>query len=118
MIRPPALPGLPSVAARLRAVLLLAPLVVLAGCGAFPQLNQEDRDATAACKVDADRIYAARNRDELAERPASNAPYSADTLPSNPTAGLSDKYEQDQLMDTCLARSGAGNPATNQAPPH
>jgi hypothetical protein len=90
------------------------------GCGLYQVPTHEDRDAAAACRAEADRIFAARNRYLLSERDSSAAPLSGNTLAYNPNAGLSDQYEQEQLQDTCLARSAAGSaavPGSNPAQP-
>ena len=87
------------------ALLLLG--TALGGCNAT-RMTQDDRDAAAGCRAEADRVYAARHRDEISQRDSSSEPFSANTLPYNPGAGLSDKYEGQQMMDTCLARGAAG----------
>jgi hypothetical protein len=102
------------------ALLLWAVLGGLAGCGLYQVPTHEDRDARAACSSEADRVFAARNRYLLSERDSSAAPFSSNALAYNPNAGLSDQYEEQQLEDTCLARSAARTaaaPAANPAPP-
>lgn len=99
-------------------MLLLA--AALAGCGGSHAMTREDRDAMTACQAEADRIYAARNRDQLSQRDSSSSPFSANTLAYDPNAGLADRYQQQQMMDTCLARSAAGAavvPGTRPAGP-
>jgi hypothetical protein len=95
---------------------LLAVAPALSGCGLYPKVSAEDREAQADCDAESDRIFAARNRDQISERDATDTPYSGNTLPANPTAGLSDQYERDRLVDACLAHSGAGAPAATPAP--
>ncbi len=108
--------------ALVRAVLpmlgLLAAAPCLAGCGLYNRPTSEDQEARRDCDAESDRIFAARNRYQMSERDGSDTPYSANTLPSNPTAGLSDQYEQDKLVDACLAHSGAGTPAAPAASKH
>jgi hypothetical protein len=91
------------------ALLTLAPCLVACTFGGPPP-SAEDREARRDCDAEADRIFAARNRYQISERDQSDTPYAGNTLPSNPTAGLSDQYEQDRLVDTCLAHGGAGAP--------
>jgi len=80
------------------------------GCALIAQpKSSEDREAIAACRSEADRIYAARNRDQIAERGSTGAPFSGAEVPPSPSDGLSDRYAYDKLEDTCLARSGASN---------
>lgn len=88
------------------ACLILVSLV--SGCGAYHQMTKEDREAVADCSQDADRQFAARNRYQLSERDSSASPFSANTLAVNPNANLSDQYEEQQLLDKCLARGSAG----------
>jgi hypothetical protein len=107
-------PSLQRIGAPLLAVLALGSL---AGCGLYQPVTSEDREAASACNAEADRVFAAQNRYQLSERDQSNAPYAGNTLPSNPTAGLSDRYEEGQYVDHCLARSAAGAPASQPATP-
>jgi hypothetical protein len=93
------------------ALLALSAASAVAGCGLYQPVTAEDRDASSACNVEADRVFAAQNRYQLSERDQSNSPYAGNTLPSNPTAGLSDRYQEGQYVDNCLARSAAGQPA-------
>jgi hypothetical protein len=103
---------LPAGRALLGFLALSAPaLPGLGGCGLYQPVTAEDRDALASCKADADRVYAARNRYQLSERDQTGVPNGGSALGGNPSAGLPDEYEQKQMVDTCLARSGAGAPA-------
>jgi hypothetical protein len=104
------------------AALLL--LTGLGGCafgGGGGRLTAEDREAVADCGKQSDRIYAARNRYQLSERDTSDTPFSGNTLPYDPSAGLRDQYERDQYMDDCLNRSAADDavvPGSTPAPTH
>jgi hypothetical protein len=99
------------------ALVLLATVTTLAGCGLYQVPTPEDREAVAACRSEADRVFAARNRYLLSERDSSDTPLSGNALAYNPNAGLSDQYEQQQLQDTCLARSAAGPAAVPGSAP-
>ena len=118
----------PRMAARLAlpALVLLSGAPALTGCGLYTRPTAEDRESRRDCDAESDRIFAARNRYQISERDSSDTPYSGNTLPSNPTAGLSDQYEQDKLVDECLRHSGANaeaggapaaGPATRSAAP-
>ena len=97
-----------------RAALALLPLAAgLAGCGLYHPMTTEDREARAGCVADADRVYAARNRYLLSERDQTDTPQGGSQLGGVPSRGLSDQYEQQQLVDTCLSRSAAGAPNTH-----
>jgi hypothetical protein len=105
-----------TISARLLPLLgLLALAPTLSSCGLYPKVSAEDREAQADCDAESDRIFAARNRDQMSERDSTDTPYAGNTLPSNPTAGLSDQYERDRLVDACLSHSGAGAPAPTPA---
>jgi hypothetical protein len=92
-----------------RALLTLSMLAPLAACSFGPAQTSDDREAVADCKQESDRIYAARNRDQLSERDSSDTPFSGNNLPYNPSAGLGDEFQRDQFLDTCLAHSAAGD---------
>jgi predicted small lipoprotein YifL len=92
-----------------RATLAIPVLAALAGCGGSQPLTQDDREAVSDCNKESDRIFAARNQYELSERDSRDTPYSGNTLPPTPSDGLSDQYEREQLRDSCLAHSAAGN---------
>ena len=88
-----------------RVSLALPLLALLAGCNPAPHQSLEDREATIDCQQESDRIFAARNRYQLSERPSPDTPYSANNLPATPNDGLGDQYQREQLLDSCLARS-------------
>ena len=91
------------------ASLALLPLLALsAGCDRT-RLTPEDREAVADCRQESDRIFAARNRYQLSEPDNSNTPYSGSGQVTTPSAGLSDQYEREELVDRCLARGSAGD---------
>ena len=93
-------------------LMLLALASSLGACSfGGPPPTAADRETRRDCDAEADRIFAARNRYQISERDQTDTPYAGNTLPSNPTAGLSDQYEQDRLVDSCLAHGGAGRPS-------
>ncbi len=94
---------------------LLAIAPALSGCGLSSRPTSDERETRQDCNAEADRVFAARNRYQLSERDSADTPYAGNSLPSNPTAGLSDQYAQDRLVDSCLARGGADSPG---AAPH
>jgi hypothetical protein len=100
---------MPAMVVPVLGLLALAP--ALGGCGLYTRPTAEDQETRNDCNAEADRIFAAQNRYQLSERNSADTPYAGNTLPSNPTAGLSDQYAQDKLVDTCLRRGGAGSPA-------
>jgi hypothetical protein len=104
----------PSLIVPLLGLLALAP--ALGGCGLYQRPSAEDQEARSDCDAEADRIFAAQNRYQLSERNATDTPYAGNTLPSNPTAGLSDQYARDKLVDACLRHTSAGPQAAGTAP--
>jgi hypothetical protein len=92
-----------------RAILAFPVLAALAGCAAGQKLTPDDREAVSDCNKESDRIFAARNQYELSERDSRDTPFSGNTLPPTPSDGLSDQYERENLRDSCLAHSAAGN---------
>ena len=107
---------------KFRASFFAGPLLILTlagslgGCGLYHPMSTEDREATATCNAEVDRVFAAQNRYQLSERDSSDSPYAGSSLPNNPSTGLSDRYQQDQMVDKCLARSGGGESAAPSAP--
>ncbi len=90
-------------------VLLVLP-ACLAGCGYTPPRSSERLEELASCRSQANRVYAAQNRDQLSQRDTSSAPFSGNTLPVDPTRGLYSRYSYEQLQEDCL--SGAGAPSS------
>ena len=88
---------------------------LLSGCGLYNRPTSEDQETRRDCDAEADRVFAARNRYQLSERSSADSPYAGNTLPSDPSTGLSDQYAEDRLVDNCLARGGASSPG---APTH
>ena len=93
-------------------LLLLSALPVLSGCGLYTKPSSEDQETRRDCDTEADRVFAARNRYQLSERSSADTPNGGNTLPYNVTAGLSDQYAQDKLVDNCLSRGGPSSPGT------
>ena len=89
------------------ALAMLPILALLSGC-AQTRLTQEDREAVADCRQESDRIFAARNRYQLSEPNNMDTPLSGSGQVTTPSAGLSDQYEREELVDRCLARGSAG----------
>ena len=91
---------------------LLSAMPLLSGCGLYNKPSTEDQETRRDCDTEADRVFAARNRYQLSERSSVDSPYAGNTLPPDPSTGLSDQYAQDRLVDNCLARGGPTSPGT------
>jgi len=110
MIAAPRRRRVPPVIIPVLALLSAAPS--LSGCGLYNQPTAEDQETRRDCDTEADREFAARNRYQLSERSSADSPYAGNTLPPNPSTGLSDQYAEDRLVDSCLARGGPTSPGT------
>lgn len=90
--------------------LILPALLGLAACGYTPPRSAERLQELSTCRTEANRVYAAQNRAQLSERDTSSAPFSGNTLPSDPARGLTSRYDYESLEENCL--SGAGTSAS------
>ena len=92
-----------------RAALYLPLLALLAGCAApSAPLSVTDRDTIAACRNEAQTAYEIRHRAEIYSIHEGASPYSGTGLLRGPTEGLSDRYEQERRIDTCVRNTGTG----------
>ena len=92
-----------------RAALSLPLLALLAGCAApSAPLSVTDRDTIAACRAQAQTTYEIRHRAEIYSIHEGASPYSGTGLLHGPTEGLSDRYEQERQIDTCVRNTGTG----------
>ena len=99
-----------------RSILVLAPLL-LAGCGSASPQSSSDRAVTAACRADADRVYAAQNRQELSYRDERDTPFAARYDSGIVSAGLGQLYGRDNQMSACVrANSKPGDVPTPPDP--
>ena len=84
-----------------RSALLLVPLL-LVGCGSPTPRSSSDRAVTAACRADADRVYAAQNRRDLSYRDERDTPLSARYDSGIVSAGLGQLYGRDNDLSSCV----------------
>jgi hypothetical protein len=88
---------------------VLALLALLAGCAApSAPLSVTDRDTIAACRNQAQTAYEIRHRAEIYSIHERDTPYSGMGLLRSPTQDLSDRYEQEHQIDTCVRNTGTG----------
>ena len=99
----------------------LLALPLLAGCAGGQPLTGEalaNEQTVTACRQRADQAYAITHRDQIyATGSQVNTPFSANYQPDNPSRGLSDLYEHDQMVDDCIRNTGAEGSRTPQLPP-
>ncbi|MDE2006874.1 MAG: hypothetical protein KGI51_09935 [Rhodospirillales bacterium] len=90
----------------------LAPLwlatALLAGCAFGTPQSATDRDTVAACRRQAEATYRIRHRDDLYRRGNDDAPASGAVGLQLPTAGLADRFEQENAIQTCVHDTGTG----------
>jgi hypothetical protein len=84
-----------------RFALLLAPLLLVA-CGNPSPRSSSDRAVTAACRADADRVYAAQNRRDLSYRDERDTPFAARYDSGIVSAGLGSLFGRDNDMSSCV----------------
>lgn len=93
---------------RLPLVFIAAGLTALAACSQSPPASRSDRAAAAACRSRAEAIFNQRNRsDQYRSDGNFGTPYSGTTLPTNPSAGLSQRYDYDDIVSRCMNGSEA-----------
>ena len=94
-------------------------LLALTGCyGTQPPPSRADQGAQMACRARAEAIFNQRNRSDLyhpVDEPS--LPYTASGLRADPSAGLSQQYDYDNIVDRCLRGSEANTEVPAGAPP-
>ncbi len=106
------------VRAFLPALLLLA----AAGCAPRPPTStgRADAAALAACKASTNRAFDRQNRYLLSERDQTDNPFSTSGDTGITTRGLTQRYDYDTQLASCLTASGApdqANSAATSTPP-
>ena len=99
-----------------RSVLVLVPLL-LAGCGSPSPRSSSDRAVTAACRADADRVYAAQNRRDLSYRDERDTPFAARYDSGIVSAGLGTLFGRDNDVSSCVRANSRPGAAASPADP-
>ncbi len=95
---------------------------LLSGCSwGGPPPSHADMVTAAECDRRGDEIYALRHpeavyRQDNYTSSLRDAPFATSGLQSNPTQGLSNQYEYDQIVRDCMRSTGSVGP-TPAAPP-
>jgi len=92
----------------IRPFLLFLPLLALAGCAFGAPQSVTDRDTRAACRQQAEAQYRLRHRDDIYAISNQGAPSSGAVGVTLPTAGLADRFEQENMVETCVHNTGTG----------
>ena len=94
----------------------LALLAILGGCQQAPQRSAANSAATAACRTEVDRVYAAQNRADLSRRDERDTPFASSYLSGITTRQLGAQFSRGNQMASCLAQAGVssrGNDGTS-----
>lgn len=97
---------------------LLSGLALLAvvGLGACQSSRpRASAAATAACRAEVDRVYAAQNRVDLSRRDQRDTPFSTNYVSGNTTSGLGAQFGRDKMETSCL-NNAAGQAPADAAP--
>ncbi len=92
--------------------LALAAFVVaglLAGCA--PGRPRPTAAASAACRAETDRVYAAQNRADLSYRDQRDTPFAGSYNSGITSRGLGARFGRDNLESSCLANASGNAPA-------
>ena len=95
-------------------------LVAIAGCAgpASQSPTRASAAATATCRASTEASFNRQNRYLLSERNTTDSPFSTSGIPGITTRGLTQRYQYDTQLASCLAASGgAAQPASQPSPP-
>ena len=107
-----------------RSPLVLAmALTALAGCNPGPRpqtaASRSNAAAVASCRASTESSFNRQNRYLLSERDTTDSPFSTSGVTGITTRGLTQRYDYDTQLASCLSASGAAGRATidTQPPP-
>ena len=88
---------------RFPAPVLLLPAVLLCGAcqPARPPMSRAERADYDACRARADAVFNQQNRAALSERDMRDTPFSTNYVSGITSAGLSNRYDRDNLLAGC-----------------
>ena len=73
-----------------------------------PPLSVTDRATIAACTQHANQVYDRLNRGTIYNAPQTGLPNSSTGLMGDPTAGLTQRYAYDDMVNRCVRQIGTG----------
>ena len=95
--------------------LLCLVLVTVAGCGGSrPPQTRSSAAAAASCRSETESSFNRQNRYLLSERDTTDAPFSTSGVTGITTRGLTQRYDYDTQLASCLSASGGGPATTGQ----
>ena len=93
------------------AAAILLPMLA-AGCQSTPR-SRASAASAAACRAEADRVYAAQNRADLSQRDQRDTPLSSSYVSGITSRGLGTLFGFDNQMSACVGN--ANGPGTGTA---
>ena len=106
-----------------RTILLASLTLLAAGCTPPPptSASRANAAALASCRASTDSSFNRQNRYLISERDTSDAPFSTSGVTGITTRGLTQRYDYDTALASCLSASGGpetgASPVTSSAPP-
>ena len=84
-------------------------LALLAGCTPMPQTTatRASAAAQASCRASTEASFNRQNRYLLSERDTTDAPFSTSGVTGITTRGLTQRYDYDTQLASCLSESGS-----------
>ncbi len=105
-------------------IVLALALTALAGCNPGPRpqtaAGRSNAAAVASCRASTESSFNRQNRYLLSERNTTDSPFSTSGVTGITTRGLTERYDYDTQLASCLSQSGAsggGNLDTQPSPP-
>lgn len=107
--------GRPNGRLALAAIAVALPMLA-AGCQSTPR-SRADAASAAACRADADRVYAAQNRADLSRRDQRDTPFASSYNSGITSRGLGTLFGLDNQVSSCVSNSsGPGAAAATVNP--
>jgi hypothetical protein len=95
-------------------------LLALAGCAAPQSQTPETRAsaaAAAACRTSTETSFNRQNRYLLSERDTTDSPFSTSGVTGITTRGLTQQYDYNRQLSSCLSSSNSSAAAPSVQPP-
>ena len=99
----PTLTGLPNGRLAFAVAAVLLPILA-AGCQSAPR-SRADAAAAAACRAEADRVYAAQNRADLSRRDQRDTPFASSYNSGITSRGLGTLFGFNNQVSSCVSSS-------------
>lgn len=97
------IPTVPNGKLAFAVAVVLLPMLA-AGCQSAPR-SRADAAAAAACRAEADRVYAAQNRADLSRRDQRDTPFASSYNSGITSRGLGTLFGFDNQVSSCVSNS-------------